>query len=110
MTQVAAQPASSRVIALAASAGGLSALRFVLGSLPADIGAAIVIVQHLDPERRSLMSQILTRETNLQVKLYQATRVLSSPQHLSDGKVPSYAQYARKRKTPWKEKDQAKVQ
>jgi len=36
--------------------------------------------------------------------------VPSFPQHLNDGKVPSYAQYARKRKTPWKEKDQAKVQ
>jgi hypothetical protein len=47
---------------------------------------------------------------NLRVKIYQAMGVPSFPQHLNDGKVPSYAQYARKRKTPWKEKDQAKVQ
>ena len=56
------------VVALAASAGGLTALSQVLSALPADFPAAIVVVQHLDPRHRSLMADILDRRTSLQVK------------------------------------------
>ena len=56
------------VIALAASAGGLAAISRILSALPADLPAAIVIVQHLDPRHRSLMANILSRRTSLQVK------------------------------------------
>jgi two-component system chemotaxis response regulator CheB len=56
------------VIALAASAGGLAAISRILSALPADLPAAIVIVQHLDPRHRSLMANILSRRTLLQVK------------------------------------------
>ena len=56
------------IIALAASAGGLTALSRVLAALPADFPAVIVVVQHLDPRHRSLMADILSRRTPLQVK------------------------------------------
>ena len=56
------------VIAMAASAGGLAAISRILSALPADLPAAIVIVQHLDPRHRSLMANILSRRTLLQVK------------------------------------------
>jgi len=56
------------IVALAASAGGLRALSQVLAALPADFPAAIVVVQHLDPRHRSLMADILSRRTSLQVK------------------------------------------
>ncbi len=56
------------VVALAASAGGLSALSSVLGALPAGFPAIMVVVQHLDPRHRSLMADILNRRTPLQVK------------------------------------------
>ena len=56
------------VVAMAASAGGLTALSDVLSSLPPDFPAAIVVVQHLDPRHRSLMAEILDRRTNLKVK------------------------------------------
>ena len=55
------------IVALAASAGGLTALIEVLAHLPADFKAAIVIVQHLDPRHRSLMAEILSRRTLLKV-------------------------------------------
>lgn len=57
-----------KIVALAASAGGLSALSQVLGGLPADFPASIVIVQHLDPRHRSLMAEILGKRTKLAVK------------------------------------------
>ena len=56
------------VVALAASAGGLTALSRVLTDLPADFPAALLVVQHLDPRHRSLMADILGRRTALRVK------------------------------------------
>ena len=59
------------IVAIAASAGGVFALTEILGKLPGDFPAAIVVVQHLDPRHRSLMPQIFGRRSNLPV--YQAT-------------------------------------
>ena len=56
------------IVALAASAGGLTALSRVLAALPVDFPAVIVVVQHLDPRHRSLMADILSRRTPLRVK------------------------------------------
>ena len=55
------------VVALASSAGGIAALSEILGSLPGEFPAAIVVVQHLDPRHRSLMADILRRRTALLV-------------------------------------------
>jgi len=55
------------IVAIAASAGGLSALTAVLGSLPEDFSATVVVVQHLDPRHRSLMPQIIGRRSRLPV-------------------------------------------
>ena len=56
------------LVALAASAGGLTAISKVLSGLPPGFPASIVIVQHLDPRHRSLMADILARRTPLKVK------------------------------------------
>jgi two-component system chemotaxis response regulator CheB len=56
------------IVAMASSAGGLTALSEVLSALPADFTAAVVVVQHLDPRHRSLMADILSRRTSLQVR------------------------------------------
>jgi two-component system chemotaxis response regulator CheB len=40
----------------------------VLAGLPSDFPATILVVQHLDPRHRSLMADILSRRTALQVK------------------------------------------
>lgn len=56
------------VVAMAASAGGLTALSSVLSTLPAEVPAAIVVVQHMDPRHRSLMASILSRRTPLKVQ------------------------------------------
>jgi two-component system, chemotaxis family, protein-glutamate methylesterase/glutaminase len=56
------------VIAIASSAGGLAALTTTLSALPGDLPAGILVVQHLDPRHRSLMAEILSRRTTLNVK------------------------------------------
>lgn len=55
------------VVAIAASAGGLRALRAVFDGLPATFPAAILVVQHLDPTHRSMMAEILSRSSPLRV-------------------------------------------
>jgi two-component system chemotaxis response regulator CheB len=64
------------VVAIATSAGGLKALTRVLAALPTDFPAAIVVVQHLDPRHRSLMADILNRQTKLRVKEAEAGEVI----------------------------------
>jgi two-component system, chemotaxis family, protein-glutamate methylesterase/glutaminase len=56
------------VVAVASSAGGLQALSRLLAPLPADFPIPVVVVQHLDPRHRSLMAEILTKRTKLEVK------------------------------------------
>ena len=60
-------PRPYEIVALAASAGGLTALTAILSRLPPDFGAAVVVVQHLDPRHRSLMPQIIGRRSTLPV-------------------------------------------
>jgi two-component system, chemotaxis family, protein-glutamate methylesterase/glutaminase len=56
------------VVAIVASAGGLSAFSRILGDLPSDFNAAIVVLQHLDPSHISHLADILGRRTRLRVK------------------------------------------
>ncbi|MBE8525450.1 chemotaxis protein CheB [Amycolatopsis sp. H6(2020)] len=60
-------PARLPIVALVASAGGLDALGRVLGPLPADLPAAILVAQHLDPCRTSHLTSILAGRTALRV-------------------------------------------
>lgn len=57
-----------RVVALVCSAGGLDALRHVLAPLPVDFPAAVVVLQHLPPDRKSLLASILARDCRLPVR------------------------------------------
>ena len=55
------------IVAIAASAGGLTALSAILGRLPATFPAIVVVVQHLDPRHRSLMPEIIGRRSSLPI-------------------------------------------
>ncbi len=55
------------VVALGASAGGLEPLRHLLSRVPEQSGMAFVVIQHLDPERPSMLTSILEGATALPV-------------------------------------------
>jgi two-component system CheB/CheR fusion protein len=63
------QPVSPPVpiVAIGASAGGLEAVSRLFDALPAQTGMAFVIVQHLEPNHKSLMAELLTRHTRMPV-------------------------------------------
>ncbi len=53
------------VIGIGASAGGLEALQEFFSDMPPDPGAAFVVVQHLSPDYKSLMDELLARFTKM---------------------------------------------
>ena len=55
------------IVGVGASAGGLEALETFFDSCPADTGLAFVIIQHLSPDYKSLMSELLARRTDMDV-------------------------------------------
>lgn len=57
----------TRIIALGASTGGPLALAKVLASLPSDLGAAVLIVQHIESEFTSGLAEWLSSQSKLPV-------------------------------------------
>jgi two-component system CheB/CheR fusion protein len=55
------------IVGIAASAGGLEAFTQLLKYLLTDTGMAFVLIQHLDPNHKSLLSEILARTTQMPV-------------------------------------------
>src|SRR5438128_9538925 len=55
------------VVGIGASAGGLEAFTQLLRELPPDINMALVLVQHLDPTYKSLLTELLSKTTKLLV-------------------------------------------
>ncbi|MFH1062866.1 MAG: chemotaxis protein CheB [Candidatus Omnitrophota bacterium] len=55
------------VIGVGASAGGLEAIIALLKNLPTDMGASIIIIQHMEASRGSLLDEILARNTTMPV-------------------------------------------
>lgn len=61
-------PATGRIVAMAASAGGLNSLREVLAGLSADFPAPILIVQHRGAAAPEMLAQLLGGATPLTVR------------------------------------------
>jgi two-component system CheB/CheR fusion protein len=55
------------IVGIGASAGGLEAFSQLLKNLPVDTGMAFVLVQHLDPDHESALTQLLARTTSMPV-------------------------------------------
>src|SRR5262245_2504772 len=55
------------VVGIGSSAGGLEALEKLFDAMPADPGAAFVVVAHLDPTRGSHLTELLSRRTEMPV-------------------------------------------
>jgi two-component system, chemotaxis family, CheB/CheR fusion protein len=58
-----------RIVGIGASAGGLESLEQLFSALPKDTGLAFVIVQHLSPDFRSLMDELIARHSEMPVVL-----------------------------------------
>ena len=69
-------PFGGFIVAIGASAGGLDALERLFSSLPADTGAAFVVIQHLSPDHKSMMDNLLSRHTAMPVRVAEQGQAL----------------------------------
>ena len=65
----ASAPESFPVVGIGASAGGLAAIEEFLAALPTDgyLGMAFVLIQHLDPDHKSLLLDLVRQYTSMPV-------------------------------------------
>ena len=55
------------IVGVGASAGGLEALIQFFEAMPSDTGMAFVVVQHLSPDHKSLMGELLAKHTRMEI-------------------------------------------
>ncbi|MBC1312168.1 PAS domain-containing protein [Trichormus variabilis PNB] len=69
------------IVGMGASAGGLEAFTELLNNLPSDTGMGFVLIQHLVPDQKSLLSEILSQTTQMPVVEVQNGMVVA-PNHV----------------------------
>lgn len=57
----------SYYVGIGASAGGLEAIELFFKNMPSNSGLAFIVVQHLSPDYKSLMVELLSKHTNMPV-------------------------------------------
>jgi len=55
-------------VGIGASAGGLEAIELFFTHMPPDSGMAFIVVQHLSPDYKSLMVELLSKKTSIPVR------------------------------------------
>ncbi|MCE3282043.1 MAG: chemotaxis protein [Chitinophagaceae bacterium] len=63
------------VVGIGASAGGLEAINAFFDNIPGDTGFSFVVIQHLSPDYKSLMAELLAKHTEM--KVFEATEGMS---------------------------------
>ncbi|NBC07569.1 MAG: PAS domain-containing protein [Bacteroidetes bacterium] len=58
-----------KIVGIGASAGGLKAMSSLLKHLPKDSGACFVFLQHLSPDSKTIMGELLAKHTDMPVEL-----------------------------------------
>ena len=57
------------IVGVGASAGGIQALESLFRAMPADPGMSFVVIMHLAPDRKSLLTEILARHAKMGVEV-----------------------------------------
>jgi two-component system CheB/CheR fusion protein len=81
VTSVKPDQETSFIVGIGASAGDMQALEAFCNSLPDNPNGAFVVVQHLSPNHRSMMTEILQRQTALPVQEVQ-NQIWLEPAHV----------------------------
>ncbi|MCC5635545.1 PAS domain-containing protein [Nostoc sp. CHAB 5844] len=69
------------IVGIGASAGGLEAFTQLLSHLPTDTGMGFVLIQHLSPDQKSLLAEILSQRTQMPV-LQAQNEMVVEPNHV----------------------------
>ncbi len=87
----------AHIVAIGASAGGLEALERLFDGLTTDSGATFVVIQHLSPDHKSMMANLLSRHTAMPVVMVEQDMLIEpntvylippgAIMHMGDGKL-----------------------
>lgn len=69
------------IVAIGASVGGLEALQEFFKNMPLNTGLSFVVIQHLSPDYKSLMDELLARYTQIPIKII-TDGMLVEPDHI----------------------------
>lgn len=73
----------THVVGIGASAGGLEAIQAFLESTPADLGVSFVIIQHLSPDFKSMMDELLIKYTRMPIhQVHEGVELLANNVYL----------------------------
>lgn len=78
--QESARERTRLIVGIGASAGGIDALKGFFSNMPADIGMAFVVVQHLDPSYESSLTAIIAGYTSMPVQLAESGMAVNQNQ------------------------------
>ncbi|PKL77491.1 MAG: histidine kinase, partial [Candidatus Melainabacteria bacterium HGW-Melainabacteria-1] len=76
-----ANPAISYLVGIGASAGGLEALQEFFQHMPADTQMAFVVIQHLSADYKSVMDELLQKQTAMAIKVVESPTTIE-PNHI----------------------------
>ena len=60
-------PAEHYIVAIGASAGGLEAIHEFFDNMPSNRNLSFIIIQHLSPDYKSLLVELVSKHTNMKV-------------------------------------------
>lgn len=67
METIESETAVNYIVGIGASAGGLEAIEALFSKMPVDSGLVFVVIQHLSPDHKSLMVELLSKRTKMPV-------------------------------------------
>lgn len=77
-----------RIVAIGASAGGLDPFERFFDAVPADNGLAFVVVQHLSPNFKSMMGELLARHSDMAIhRIEQGTKIEANAIYLNQPRL-----------------------
>ena len=95
------KPHPLHIVGIGASAGGLEALRALVAKLPLESCMGYVIAQHLAPQHRSLLTELLARETSLEViEAKDDTKIVANTVYITPPNKDVYLKNGRLRLRP----------
>ena len=66
------------IVGIGASAGGLTALKAFVKSIPIDTNMTFIVIQHLDPTHKSLLTEILQKYSDIEVREASTDEIIKS--------------------------------
>lgn len=77
-----------RIVAIGASAGGLDPFERFFDAMPADSGLAFVVIQHLSPNFKSMMDELLARHSDMAIhRIEEGTKIEANAIYLNQPRL-----------------------